>query len=64
MALGAKMTPLVIRMTIVSDVTTWSITYNRHSDDHNCFTIQASEFKCIYIPYSQLMFQQNQLECF
>ncbi len=37
------MTPLVIRMTIVCDVATWSVTYNRHSDDHNCFTIQATE---------------------
>ncbi len=29
------MTPVVIRMTIVSDATTWSITYDRHSDDRN-----------------------------
>jgi hypothetical protein len=36
------MTPLVIRMMIVSDAATWSITYNHHSDDHNIFIIQAS----------------------
>jgi hypothetical protein len=31
------MIPLVIRMTIVSDATTWSATYSNHSDDHNIF---------------------------
>jgi hypothetical protein len=29
------MTPLAIRMMVTSDVTTWSITYDRHSDNHN-----------------------------
>ncbi len=27
------MTPIVIRMTIISDDTTWSFTNDRHSDD-------------------------------
>jgi hypothetical protein len=27
------MTPLVVRMTIINDATTWSIIYNCHSDD-------------------------------
>jgi hypothetical protein len=31
------MTPLVVRLTILSDATTWSGTYNRHSDNHNVF---------------------------
>ncbi len=31
------MTHLVVRMMIISDATTWSITNNRHSDDHNIF---------------------------
>jgi hypothetical protein len=35
MTLGAQMTPLVIRMTIESEATTWSITYVHHSVNHN-----------------------------
>jgi hypothetical protein len=31
------MTRIVIIMTIVSDATTWSDTYNRHSDGQNFF---------------------------
>jgi hypothetical protein len=27
------MTPLVVRMTIINDATTWSVTYKCHSDD-------------------------------
>jgi hypothetical protein len=27
------MTPLVVRMTIISDATTWSVTYKCHSGD-------------------------------
>ncbi len=34
------MTPLVIRMMIVSDTTTQSITYDCQNDDHNIFKIQ------------------------
>ena len=30
-------------MTIVSDATTWSVTYNRHSDGCNIFMKQATE---------------------
>ncbi len=33
------MTPLVIRMTIIIDATTWSFTYNCHSD---IFILQAT----------------------
>jgi hypothetical protein len=43
-------TSRVIRMTIVSDATTWSITYEHHSDNFrgviyvcNIFVIQATE---------------------
>jgi hypothetical protein len=36
------MTPLVIRMMIVSDATPWSITYNHHSDERNIFITQAT----------------------
>jgi hypothetical protein len=42
MTLGTLMTPLVIRMMIVSDAATWSIAYDQHSDDHNIFIIQAT----------------------
>jgi hypothetical protein len=35
------MTPLVIRMTIVSDATTWSITWHRQNDDCYIFIKQA-----------------------
>jgi hypothetical protein len=45
-------TSRVIRMMIVSDATTWSITYDRHSDDstgvicdRNVFIIQATGLK-------------------
>jgi hypothetical protein len=30
------MTTLVIRMTILGDTTTWSVTYNCHSDNTSC----------------------------
>ncbi len=40
MILGAQMTPLVIRMMIVSDITTWSVTYAHQNDDYNIFIIQ------------------------
>ncbi len=36
------MTTLVVRMTIVSDATTWSIIYDHHSDDFYIFIIQFS----------------------
>jgi hypothetical protein len=36
------MKPLVVRMIIISDATTWSITYDRHSDDYNIFIAQAT----------------------
>jgi hypothetical protein len=32
----------VIRMTITNDATTWSITYDCHSDDCHMFIIQAT----------------------
>ncbi len=32
---------IVYRM-IVSDATTWSVTYTLHSDDHNIFIIEAA----------------------
>ncbi len=35
MTLGAQMTPLVIRMTIESESTTWSVTYVYHSVNRN-----------------------------
>jgi len=45
------MTPLVIRMMIISDATTWSITYDCHSHgssgviyDCNIFIIQAIDY--------------------
>jgi hypothetical protein len=40
------MTPLVIRMTIVSDATTCSVTYINHSDDCNIFIIHSTDSKC------------------
>jgi len=36
------MTPLVNRMTIICDATTWSITYDRQTDERNIFIIQAT----------------------
>jgi hypothetical protein len=39
------MTPLVVRMMTVSDTTTWSVTYNCHSDECNIFIIQATVCK-------------------
>jgi hypothetical protein len=36
------MTPLVIRMTIESDATTWSIAYVHHSVNRNMFIAQAT----------------------
>jgi hypothetical protein len=36
------MTPLVIRMTIVSEATPWTVTYERHSDYHNICIIEAT----------------------
>jgi hypothetical protein len=36
------MTPLVIRMTIKSDATTWNVTYVDHSVNHNLFIVQAT----------------------
>ncbi len=40
------MTPLVIRMMFISDATTWSITYDHHSDDCNIFIIHTKDSKC------------------
>ncbi len=34
--------PSVIRVMIVSDTTTWSVTYDCHSDDRNIFIIQTT----------------------
>jgi hypothetical protein len=42
------MTPLIIRITIISDATTWSIIYDRHSDDCNIFIILVTVF--IFLP--------------
>jgi hypothetical protein len=49
-------TSTVIRMTIVSDTTTWSITYNHHSDDSrdviydcNIFLNQATDYSAILV---------------
>jgi hypothetical protein len=42
MTLGAQMTPLVIRMMIISDVTTWSDTFDHHSGDRNIFIAEAT----------------------
>ena len=36
------MTALVIRMTIISDATTWSIIYDCHSVNSNIFMIHAT----------------------
>jgi hypothetical protein len=36
------MKPLVIRMTIESDATTWSVSYVHHSVNHNMFIRQAT----------------------
>jgi hypothetical protein len=33
----------MLSITIVSDATIWSITYDGHYDDHNSFIIQATE---------------------
>ncbi len=51
-------TARVVRMTIVSDATTWTFTYYRHSDDSsgviydcNIFIIQATGVKCYGICY-------------
>ncbi len=33
---------LLVVVMIVSDATTWSITYDRHSANHNIFIIQAT----------------------
>ncbi len=41
------MTPLVVKMTITSDATTLSITYNHHSEDCNIFMIQATSYFCV-----------------
>jgi hypothetical protein len=38
------MMSLVIRMVILTDATTWSITYVRHSDDRNIFIMLATGF--------------------
>jgi hypothetical protein len=38
------MKSLVVRMTIISDATTWSITYNHHSDKHYIFIMQATAY--------------------
>ncbi len=38
------MTPLVIRMMIIRDATTWSGICNRHSDFCNIFIIQATDY--------------------
>jgi hypothetical protein len=35
------MTPLVVRMMIVSDATTWSITYDCQNDNRNIFIKHA-----------------------
>jgi hypothetical protein len=44
-----------LEVTIISDATTWSITYNRHSDDHNIFKIQATAaFNIAIITFSCL----------
>ncbi len=40
------MTLLVVRMTTVSDATSWSITYDCQNDDYNVFIIQVIQFKC------------------
>jgi hypothetical protein len=42
MTLGAQMTPPVIRMTIESDATTWSVAYVDHSVNRNMFIVQAT----------------------
>jgi hypothetical protein len=43
------MTPLVIRMTITNDATTWSITCDRHIDNRNIFIIHSTEIAYIFI---------------
>jgi hypothetical protein len=48
MTLGALMTPLVIRMPVVSDATSWSATYDHHSDDHNIFYNTGHKTYCIH----------------
>jgi len=35
-------TSRVIRMTILSDATTWSVTYDHHSDDYDIFIKEAT----------------------
>jgi hypothetical protein len=37
------MIPLVIRIMIISDATTWSITSERDSDSHNIFIKPATD---------------------
>ncbi len=44
---------LVSSITIVSDTTIWSITYDRHYDDRNGFIIQATNYKTFF-PSSSL----------
>ncbi len=65
------MKPLVVRMIIISDATTWSITYDRHFDDCNIFIAQATqlyELFTVTLPrvhisfYLQLMTKPKKLE--
>ncbi len=48
MTLGAQMTPLVIRMTIVSDAATWNDTSDHHFGDSNIdFRSIINDFRSI-----------------
>jgi hypothetical protein len=38
------MTPIVIRMLIISDSATWDITYVCHSDNLNIFIVQTTDY--------------------
>jgi hypothetical protein len=44
------MRPLIVRMTIVSDATNWTVTCDRHPDDRNIFTIQARGKTRVLLP--------------
>jgi hypothetical protein len=50
------MTPLVIRMMIMIDATSWSITYDHHSDNRSTFIIHATPQMMIrFLPIGTLI---------
>ncbi len=66
---GAIITPLVIRMAIICDATTWTVTYDHHSDNSKSVIHDRNIFvtKLTVLSVSQVRFKsypQKKLEMF